>query len=231
MAARAAGSSGHGRDAIDQGEGLGDVVDVGGGGDDLEWGAASVADQVVFAARLPSVVGDGPVSAPPFFGGCGSRPRTRGTSRVRRPRSARRAGCGVVGRRPQPAATAPGAASRSVRNRIPAPAAGVGRLCRCAGRTGCPADTAGPPPAAGPATSPARAAAAARSAPTSRRPRSTAECSHPPERRNRHIGPAGPGHFDKIKLRTRRTRSNTACVFGVTGCQAIRRPGLGWGSW
>lgn len=39
--------------------------------------------------------GDGPVSAPPLSRGCGSRPRTRGTSRVRRPHSARRAGCGV----------------------------------------------------------------------------------------------------------------------------------------
>ncbi|MDF2270881.1 Tn3 family transposase [Streptomyces coacervatus] len=34
----------------------------------------------------------------------------------------------------------------SVRNRTSAPAAGVARLRRCAGRTGCPADTAGPPP-------------------------------------------------------------------------------------
>lgn len=53
--ARAAGSAGDGRDAVDQDEGLGDVVDVGRGGDDLERGAASVADQVVFAARLAPV--------------------------------------------------------------------------------------------------------------------------------------------------------------------------------
>ena len=50
-----AGAARDGRDAVDQGEGLGDVVDVGRGRDDLERGAASVADQVVFAARLPPV--------------------------------------------------------------------------------------------------------------------------------------------------------------------------------
>lgn len=50
--ARAAGD---GRDAIDQGEGLGDVADVGSGGDDLERGASYVADQVVLAARFPPV--------------------------------------------------------------------------------------------------------------------------------------------------------------------------------
>lgn len=44
-----------GRDAVDQGEGLGDVDDVGRGGDDLERGATAIADQVVFAARLPPV--------------------------------------------------------------------------------------------------------------------------------------------------------------------------------
>jgi hypothetical protein len=40
---------------VEQGEGLGDVVDVGRGGDDLERSAASVADQVVFAARPATV--------------------------------------------------------------------------------------------------------------------------------------------------------------------------------
>ncbi len=47
--------SGHRLDAVDQGEGLGDVVDVRCGGDDVQRGAASVADQVVFAARLAPV--------------------------------------------------------------------------------------------------------------------------------------------------------------------------------
>jgi hypothetical protein len=47
--------SGHRLDAVNQGEGLGDVVDVRCGGDDVQWGAASVADQVVFAARLAPV--------------------------------------------------------------------------------------------------------------------------------------------------------------------------------
>ncbi len=54
-ASRAARTSGHRRDAVDRGEGLGDAVDVGRSGDDFEWGAVSVADQVVFAARLPPV--------------------------------------------------------------------------------------------------------------------------------------------------------------------------------
>ncbi len=52
---RSAGPASDGRDAVDQIEGLGDVVDVRRGGDDFERGTASVADQVVFAARLPPV--------------------------------------------------------------------------------------------------------------------------------------------------------------------------------
>lgn len=52
---RAAGATCDGRDAVDQGEGLGDVVDVGRGGDDLQRGAMSVADQMMLAARLPPV--------------------------------------------------------------------------------------------------------------------------------------------------------------------------------
>lgn len=43
------------RDPADQSERLGDVIDVRSSGDDFERGAASVADQVVFAARLPPV--------------------------------------------------------------------------------------------------------------------------------------------------------------------------------
>ena len=54
-AAWPAGTPGHGRDAVDQGEGLGDVVDVRCGRDDFERSAAAVADQVVFAARLAPV--------------------------------------------------------------------------------------------------------------------------------------------------------------------------------
>ena len=44
-------------DAVDQGECLGDVVDVGRGGDDGERCAVAVADQVVFAAGLAPVDG------------------------------------------------------------------------------------------------------------------------------------------------------------------------------
>lgn len=54
-------------DAVDQGEGLGDVVDVRCGGNDLEWGSVSVADQVVFAARLPPVDRRRTGVGPPFF--------------------------------------------------------------------------------------------------------------------------------------------------------------------
>lgn len=53
--ARTAGAARHRWDAIDQGDGLGDVVDIGRGRNDLERSAASVADQVVFAARLAPV--------------------------------------------------------------------------------------------------------------------------------------------------------------------------------
>lgn len=52
-----AGPASDGRDAVDQIEGLGDVVDVRRGGDDLQWSAVSVADQVVFAARLTEPCG------------------------------------------------------------------------------------------------------------------------------------------------------------------------------
>lgn len=149
--------------------------------------------------------GDGPVSAPPFSPGCGSRPRMPATSRVRRPRSARRAGPGAAGRRLLPSATGPVGASTSDPSRIPAPGAGVAMLCRCRGRTGCPADRAGPAPAEGLETVPAKAAGASRSAPTSRRPRSTAEYSHRHERPNRHTGHGRPAHFNKIVLRALRT--------------------------
>ena len=50
-----AGTPCDGRDAADQGEGLGDVVDVRRGRDDLQRGTASVADQMALAACLPPV--------------------------------------------------------------------------------------------------------------------------------------------------------------------------------
>ncbi len=62
-----AGAARDGRDAVDQGEGLGDVVDVCRGRDDLERSAASVADQVVFAARLPPVDRRRTSLGAPFF--------------------------------------------------------------------------------------------------------------------------------------------------------------------
>lgn len=81
--------TGDGRDAVDEIEDLGDVVDVSGGRDDVQRGAVPVADQVVFAARFRRSTGGGPVAAPPFSCECGSRPRMRGSSRVRRPRASR----------------------------------------------------------------------------------------------------------------------------------------------
>lgn len=147
--------------------------------------------------------GDGPVAAPPFSRGRGSRPHTRGTSRVRQPRSASRAECGAVDRRPLPAASDPDAANRSARSRTPAPAAAAARRCPGTGRTRCPAGTTGPRPASALATARARAVAAARSLPTGRHPRSTAESSHPPERSDRHNSHARAGQFTKIPLRAR----------------------------
>jgi len=161
--------------------------------------------------------GDGPVSAPPFSPGCGSRPRTPVTSRVRRPRSFPRAGLGAVGRRLLPSATGPGDASRSGRSRTPAPRAGVARLCRCGERTGRLGGTAGPTPAAALVTAQATAAAMARSAPTSRRPRSTAEYSHRHERPNPHTGHGQPARFTKIVLRARRQ----ACCHPRGRCRSL----------
>lgn len=54
-APRSAGLPSDGRDAIDQGQGLRDVVDVGRSGDDLERRTSAVADQMVLTARLPAV--------------------------------------------------------------------------------------------------------------------------------------------------------------------------------
>lgn len=204
-AAGSARASGDRRDAVDQGEGLGDVVDVGHGGDDLEWGAVSVADQMVLAARLPPVDRRRPVSAPPSSRGRGSRRRMLWTSPARRLRSARRAGSGAAGRRHRPSATAPDAASRSARSRTRVPGAAVAGRCRCGARTGCPASTAGPAPVAGREPSRARAAATARSTPTGHRPRSTAGYSHHLERPNRHTGHGQPGTFSKIVSRARRS--------------------------
>lgn len=110
------------------GRGSGDVVDVVRGGDDLERGAASVADQMVFAARLPPVDRRRTGVGPPFACGCGSHPRTLVTSRVRPPRSAPQAGPGAAGRKHLPPATGPDDASTSDPSRTPAPAAAVARL-------------------------------------------------------------------------------------------------------
>jgi len=192
---------------------------------------------------------------PFFWRGRGSRPRTRGSSRVRRPRSAPRAGCRATCRRRLPAAGGPGAASRSAPSRTPAPGAGAAKRRPGAGHTECPADTAGPPPASAPETARAKAAATARSVPTSRRPRSTAESSHPPGRSDRHHSHARPGPFNKIVLRAPRARSQPSdhraraprqplpervnalnsesqqrCISAVDVQSALRLCGENWGS-
>jgi hypothetical protein len=62
-----AGAACDGWDAVDQGEGLGDVVDVGRRRDDFWQGAVTVADQAVLATHFRRSTGDGPVSAPPLL--------------------------------------------------------------------------------------------------------------------------------------------------------------------
>lgn len=120
----------YGRDAVDQGEGLGDVVDVGRSDGGLQREAAPVADQVVLAARPSPVDRRRAGVGAPFSPGYGSRRCISGTSPARRPRSARRAGSGAAGRRSRPAATAQAAAGTSDPSRTPAPAAAVARRGR-----------------------------------------------------------------------------------------------------
>lgn len=180
----------------------------------MTWSGVPFPSQIRWC--LPPVfrrsTGDGPVASPLFWRGRGSRPRTRGSSRVRRPRSAPRAGCGATCRRRLSAASGPGAASRSAPSRTPVPGAGAAKRRPGAGHTECPADTAGPPSASAPETARAKAAATARSAPTSRRPRSTAESSHPPERSDRHNSLARPGPFNKIVLRAQQPSYLCSCA-------------------
>jgi hypothetical protein len=172
-----AGAARRRRDAVDQGEGLGDVVDVGRGGDDLERSAASVADQVVFAARLAPVDRRRTGVGAPFFA------RMCEPSTQARDQSSSPAAFSSASRMRCSWSKTPACCHRSRRrqqvcpSRTPAPAAGVARLCRCRGRRGCPGDRVCLPLAVAPATARARAAATVRSAPTSRHPRSTAECS------------------------------------------------------
>ena len=65
--ARVADAAGDGRDAVDEGEGLRDVVDVGGGGDRLQRCTVPVADEVVLAAGFASVDWRGGGRLAPFF--------------------------------------------------------------------------------------------------------------------------------------------------------------------
>lgn len=82
--AGAAGAARHWWDAVDQGEGLGDVVDVRRSRDDFERGAVSVADQVVFAACLPPVDRRRTGVGSPFFARMWE-PSTQALDQSRRP--------------------------------------------------------------------------------------------------------------------------------------------------
>ncbi len=57
---------------------------------------------------------------------------------------------------------------------------------------------------------------------TSRRPRSTAESSHSPERSDRHNSHARSGHFSKILLRTHRGRPWSPTRLQLTALEATR---------
>lgn len=90
---------------------------------------------------FPRSAGGGPVAPPPLSRGCVRHPRRPATSPARRPRAARRAGCGATGRRHRPRATGPAGAGGSVRSRTPAPAAAA----RPAPTSRRPRSTAGSP--------------------------------------------------------------------------------------
>ncbi len=168
-------ADGESRDGVDEGQGLCDVVDVRCGSDDLERGAFAVADQVVFCCRsCGGRPATGPSRRPPFSRVRGRRPRMRGSSPVRRPRSAPTGVSGAAGRRRPPPASAPVGASRSARIRSPAPGVIAAMGSRCRARTSPPEGTAGPRPVECPATAPAMEAAPARSLPTTHRPRPAA---------------------------------------------------------
>jgi hypothetical protein len=125
--ARTAGAAGDGRDAIDQGEGLGDVVDVGRGGDDRERGAVTVADQVVFAAGLAPVDRRRAGRLAPFFAftwEASTQARVQSICPAAF-NSARSMRCSAS--KTPLRATGRAAASRSVRSRSPVPAAVAAR--------------------------------------------------------------------------------------------------------
>lgn len=79
-----AGTTCHRWDAVDQGKSLGDVVDVRRGRDDFERGTASIADQVVLAARLPPVDRRRTGVGSPFFARMWE-PSTQALDQSRRP--------------------------------------------------------------------------------------------------------------------------------------------------
>lgn len=125
---------------------------------------------------VPGGAGRGGSAAPPR--GRGNRPRTHGSSRVRRPPSTPRAGSHATSRRLRPSASDPDSSSTA----CPEPNSSSGkRSCQAMFwfRTyRMPCRHSRSSPTSGPASVQAWAAATVRSAPTSRRPRSTAEPSH-----------------------------------------------------
>lgn len=133
-----------GRDLVEQGQQLGDVVAVAAGQRDRERDALAVDDEVVLAAWPGAVDRAGPALDP-----CGQPTRARsrsppapspvGSWPAASPAAARAAG---PTRRPR--SRPPDAASTSCPSRSPAPGAGTPTGCRYAARTGSRAKPAGP---------------------------------------------------------------------------------------
>ncbi len=207
-------------EVVEEHEGLLDDVaelahsfDVRSSGDDFERGAASVADQVVFAARLPPVDRRRTGVGAPFSARMWE-PSTHTRDQSSSPAAFSSASRTRCSRRSKIPATAPAVASTSAPSRTPVPEPGVARTYRCRGRTGCLAGRADPTPASAPETAPATAAATARPTPTTHRPRSTVEHPHPHEQPNRHTGYAPPAHFSMIVLRALRAEMAQGADYG-----------------
>lgn len=193
------------REAVGEGEGLGDVANVGRGGNDLERGATSIAAQMVFAACLPALdqLWTGVGSPFFFFFARMWEPSTHAPDRSSLP-AALNAASKMRCNWSKPLACCHRSGLRRQVHTVSNPAApgrAVARLRRRGAHAGYLQTQ---PVRPRPRDFPARATAAAQSAPTSRRSRSTASRVLTSERSNRHIGHDRPGHLRKIALRALR---------------------------